>query len=301
MKPNNLLWQAIEGQLVDQDLITDPLQLEGAVAGGDINRSFSARSGQQRFFIKVNRGVPPTFFSAEAEGLREIAGVKAIRCPVPLAAGDWEDWQYLVQEFLPLSANGDQFLLGQQLATLHRSSGVRSDPHPYGFSADNFIGSTPQYNRNASNWEAFWWKRRLQPQLELACQNGFSLLKKFTPQLSAASSRYLQNHHPEPCLLHGDLWSGNMGFCGDEPVIFDPASYYGDRETDLAMTELFGGFSSHFYDGYRSIWPVDDGYRRRRPLYNLYHQLNHLNLFGSSYLGSCKHTIEGLINTRQAG
>jgi fructosamine-3-kinase len=134
---------------------------------------------------------------------------------------------------------------------------------------------TPQQNSWCDDWAEFWRTRRMQPQLDLARRNGFDLEATFD----------LGNHRPQPSLLHGDLWSGNAGFTAQGPVVFDPAVYYGDREADLAMTELFGGFPRQFYQAYNDAWPLEEGYQRRKPLYNLYHLLNHLNLFGGGYLG----------------
>ena len=163
------------------------------------------------------------------------------------------------------------------LAEAHRNPGKR-----FGWSRDNYIGSTPQANGWCENWAGFWRERRLKPQLELAKRNGFDL--RFDEDL-------LKNHSPQPALLHGDLWSGNAGFTTHGPVVFDPAVYYGDREADLAMTELFGGFPRAFYEAYEETYPLDEGYRARKHLYNLYHLLNHLNLFGAGYLSQVRETL----------
>ena len=163
--------------------------------------------------------------------------------------------------------------MGRMLAKLHRVTGPR-----FGWHRDNWIGLSPQQNGWCDDWAEFFWERRIRPQAERA-------------GLQVSRGGLLENHKPQPSLLHGDLWSGNAGFTAEGPVIFDPAVYYGDREADLAMTELFGGFPREFYDAYRKEWPVDDGYEKRKPLYNLYHLLNHLNLFGGGYLGQVKETL----------
>jgi fructosamine-3-kinase len=164
------------------------------------------------------------------------------------------------------------------LAEAHRKPGPR-----FGWSRDNYIGSTPQTNGWWDDWAGFWRERRLQPQLEMAQSQGFDL--RFEADL------LLKNHAPQPALLHGDLWSGNAGFTHEGPVVFDPAVYYGDREADLAMTELFGGFPREFYRAYEETYPLDAGYPRRKHLYNLYHLLNHLNLFGAGYLRQVQETL----------
>jgi fructosamine-3-kinase len=163
--------------------------------------------------------------------------------------------------------------MGSMLARAHSRPGPR-----FGWHRDNYIGSSPQQNGWCDDWAEFWRERRLRPQLERA-------------GLRANLDRLLEGHKPQPSLLHGDLWSGNVGFTKDGPVVFDPAVYYGDREADLAMTELFGGFSREFYDAYQEVLPLDAGYEKRKHLYNLYHLLNHLNLFGGGYLGQVKSTL----------
>jgi len=183
-------------------------------------------------------------------------------------------------------------LLGEQLASLHR---VTADQH--GWNRDNFIGSTPQYNTPCDDWLEFWQDCRLKPQLEMSHAAGFR------GNLANAGRRLLENlhlllagHDPAPSLLHGDLWSGNKAFTPDgQPVIFDPATYYGDREADIAMTELFGGFGADFYAAYNASYPLPDRYPLRRDLYNLYHLLNHLNLFGGGYLSRCERIINNLL------
>jgi fructosamine-3-kinase len=175
----------------------------------------------------------------------------------------------LVLEHLELTRDGDYAALGRMLAQLHRAKGER-----FGWPRDNFIGLGDQPNGWSDDWAEFFLEKRLKPQ---AAKCGLS------GQLPDVRG-ILAGHRPAPSLLHGDLWSGNTGFTADGPVIFDPAVYYGDREADLAMTELFGGFPREFYSAYREDFPLDQGYERRKHLYNLYHLLNHLNLFGGQYL-----------------
>ena len=182
--------------------------------------------------------------------------------------------------------------LGQRLAGLHRSSAER-----FGWHRDNTIGATPQSNRWTASWIEFWRTQRLGFQLELAARNGYGgSLQRRGEQLLAQLDALLA-HDPAPSLLHGDLWGGNAAATpAGEPVLFDPACYYGDREADLAMTELFGGFAPAFYSAYRDTWQVDAGYAVRRDLYNLYHVLNHLNLFGGGYRAQAEGMIERLLS-----
>jgi fructosamine-3-kinase len=198
---------------------------------------------------------------------------------------------FLVLEFLPLGGRGDPAELGRGLAAMHR----RTAPEP-GWWRDNTIGSTPQPNESAGGWAAFWRERRLGFQLDLVRRNGYGRLADRGERLRERVGALLEGHRPEASLLHGDLWSGNYGYTRDgAPVIFDPAVYYGDREADLAMTELFGGFPGAFYRAYREAWPLPPGYELRRDLYNLYHVLNHVNLFGGGYAGQAQRLVERLL------
>jgi fructosamine-3-kinase len=180
-----------------------------------------------------------------------------------------------------LKSNGDWAALARMLAKLHRATGPR-----FGWHRDNWIGATPQINGWRDDWARFFLECRIEPQLALARKNGYSI---------EFSSNLLKNHQPQPSLLHGDLWSGNAGFIEEGPVIFDPAVYYGDREADLAMTELFGGFPARFYDAYNEVFPLPAGYETRKHFYNLYHLLNHLNIFGAGYLAQVRRTL-GLLH-----
>ncbi|MEA3195468.1 MAG: hypothetical protein QOD26_3801 [Betaproteobacteria bacterium] len=211
---------------------------------------------------------------AEVDGLRALGAV--VRVPRILDHGA----DFLLLEQLDLKRSGDWAALAQMLATLHRATGPR-----FGWHRDNWIGGTQQINAWRDDWPTFFHECRIQPQLALARKKGFDL-----PEPSR-----LENHDPQPSLLHGDLWNGNAGFTADGPVMFDPAVYYGDREADLAMTELFGGFPARFYDAYNEALPLPEGYETRKHLYNLYHLLNHLNLFGDGYLAQVQRTL-GLLH-----
>ena len=183
--------------------------------------------------------------------------------------------------------------LGRRLARLHRVTGSR-----FGWDRDNTIGATPQVNTPGSDWIAFWREHRLGFQLGLAARNGHGgRLQQRGGQLMEKLPEFFRDCTPAPSLLHGDLWGGNAGFdASGDPVIYDPAVYYGDRETDIAMTELFGGFSADFYSGYNAEFPLDAGYAHRKDLYNLYHVLNHLNLFGGGYGAQAERMIDRLLD-----
>jgi protein-ribulosamine 3-kinase len=245
--------------------------------GGCIHECYRVTIRGAARFLKVNAARHADTFSAEADGL---AGLRAVgmRVPEPLAHGSTGEHAYLLLEYLPLGQRPDFAALGRMLARAHRQAGPR-----FGWTRDNYIGSTPQRNAWCDDWSEFWRERRMRPQLELARRNGFTLEM---PDLSA-----LKSHQPQPSLLHGDLWGGNAGFTAEGPVVFDPAVYYGDREADLAMTELFGGFPEEFYRAYGEAFPLDAGYQKRKHLYNLYHLLNHLNIFGGGYLRQVREVL----------
>lgn len=264
-----------------------------SAGGGCINAAAVLDFGEQRYFVKHNNRSRADMFAAEAEGLAALAGAKAVRVPKPICWGVSEKVAYLILEYLELGipTSADQEALGRQLAALHRVTQPQ-----FGWHRDNTIGSTPQANKYSANWAEFFRDRRLGVQLRLAAENGYRRLSHKGERLLAGLDAFFADPAPSASLLHGDLWSGNVGaMASGEAVIFDPAVYFGDRETDLAMTELFGGFSPTFYAAYTSAWPLAPGYEVRRTLYNLYHVLNHLHLFGSAYLAQSEHMIEQLL------
>lgn len=264
---------------------------ERAQGGGCINEAAIVSDGARSYFVKFNAAGALPMFEAEAQALAELAAVGTIRVPQALAHGSAAGRSYLVLEALPFGSpqTGSWEAMGQQLARLHRTSAER-----HGWHRDNVIGSTPQQNAWTDSWPEFFRERRLAYQLRLAHKNGFRFAKCDT--LLAEVDGLLEGHCPAPSLLHGDLWSGNAGFLDDgTPVIYDPATYYGDRETDLAFSEFFGGFPESFYQAYEREWPLPQGYERRKILYNLYHVLNHANLFGGGYAGQVQSMIRQLL------
>ena len=263
------------------------LQLElgvesaAAASGGCIHDCYRVSIRGLTRFLKCNAAEYADAFAAEADGLAALRAA-GLRAPEAHAHGIAAGHAYLVLEYLDLTGRKDFAALGRMLAAAHRKAGPR-----FGWPRDNYIGATAQANGWCDDWNEFWMQRRLLPQLELARRNGFHIEVPNIP--------LLQEHRPAPSLLHGDLWSGNAGFTPAGPVVFDPAVYYGDREADLAMTELFGGFPPEFYRAYHETCPLDAGYQRRKHLYNLYHLLNHLNLFGSGYLPQVQATLRLLL------
>lgn len=259
-----------------------------SVAGGDINRAAQVVIKGTGYFVKYNPDSPAGFFQTEARGLNLLRSAAAIRVPEVVAYADARDGvpAYLVLEWLERAAPsrdfGDRF--GRALARLHR---VTADS--YGLDHDNHIGKLPQSNTASLNWVEFYRDQRLAPQIRLARRNGVLPTNREVQltQLLERLDDLLGNVERAPSLLHGDLWSGNfMVTAGDVPTLIDPAVYYGDREVELAFTELFGGFPTRFYAAYHEAYPLQSGYEGRRPLYQLYPLLVHLNLFGEIYGGA---------------
>ncbi|WP_462322322.1 fructosamine kinase family protein [Halochromatium sp.] len=262
------------------------------IGGGCINQAVVLGQEEQRVFVKLNRAELLEMFEAEAAGLAEMAATKSIRVPEPLCTGVDGDQAFIAMEYIALGGRrGDPIAAGRQLAEMHRATRPR-----FGWHRDNTIGSTPQKNTEHDDWVEFWSEQRLGFQLELAARNGYrGRLQQRGERLRQGLSSLL-DHAPAASLLHGDLWGGNIGYAADgQPVIFDPACYYGDREADLAMTELFGGFGGQFRAAYEEAWPLSSGYAVRKQLYNLYHIINHLNLFGGGYLSQAEGMIDQLL------
>jgi fructosamine-3-kinase len=286
-------WPAISAAIASATRQPFRLVSHAATGGGCINQTWRicGQDGRQ-FFVKLNDAHHHPMFAAEATGLEAIAATHTLRVPLPVAQGMAGTHSFLVLEYLELNPRGDARLLGAQLAALHRCTNEQ-----FGFAHDNFIGTTPQSNGWKDDWIAFWREQRLGFQLKLAARNGHGgRLQALSEKLQDALPAFFSGYTPQPALLHGDLWSGNHAFLADgTPIVFDPAPYYGDRECDLAMTELFGGYPADFYAAYRAAYPLDVGYAVRKELYNLYHILNHANLFGGSYIKQAEGVMQGLL------
>jgi fructosamine-3-kinase len=278
-----------------------------AVGGGCIHSAWclELRDGG-RLFAKTNRADALPLLEAEAEGLAALAAAAdpdRLVIPVPLALGVVGDQAVLLLPWLELGGSapaarwgdgGGWRGLGAALAELHRRS-LATASEGFGWHHDNFIGSGPQPNRWQAHWGTFFAERRLQPQLQrLAARSG---PLRGGEELLEQVPAWLGGHGAEPCLVHGDLWSGNAALTASgSGALFDPAVYRGDREVDLAMARLFGGFPEAFFAGYEQAWPLPAGHRARAGLYNLYHLLNHANLFGGGYRQQAQAAIDQLLS-----
>lgn len=270
------------------------VEAQQAVSGGCINQAMKVSDSQRSFFVKTNQSHQLAMFEAERDGLHEMHKARTIRVPQPLCCGVASGSAFIVMEWLDLAGSGsDQSWqqMGEQLAAMHQVTSEQG----FGWHRDNTIGATAQQNGWKDSWVEFWRDRRIGPQFELAHDRGGSFPQR--DELMGAIPRLLEGHQPEPALLHGDLWSGNAAITASgEPVILDPATYYGDSETDLAMTELFGRFPAAFYQAYDAAKPIAAGYRQRKTLYNLYHILNHFNLFGGSYSSQANQMMDQILD-----
>lgn len=264
-------------------------------SGGCIHTAMTVSDAAgTRYFVKLGPAHCAPMFAAEADGLAAIAASDSFRTPAVIAlgaegeqdtAGQPGGHAFLVLEHLelhPVQSATDGARFAEALVAMHRRTG-----EIFGWPRDNFIGRSPQHNAPHANWAHFFAEHRLRPQLVLARDKGFGgELHKQGERLLPRIPALFLDYRPRESLVHGDLWHGNAAMLADgTPVLFDPAIHHGDRESDLAMSELFGGFPASFYATYRKAWPLHEDYEQRKLLYSLYHVLNHLNLFGRGYLG----------------
>src|SRR5919199_491099 len=305
------MWTQIAARITEATGEEFQINNRRSVSGGCINQGYAVNGDTGTYFVKRNQASQVHMFEAEALGLKQMLETRTIRVPKPICCGTVNDSAYIVLDWLELGGSKNSQCweqMGRQLASMHRwnpsqpnenlkveSSNLQHSTLQGGFGWDinNTIGSTPQINTWTSDWAEFFAEYRIGYQFKLARRRGGHFpqqerLMEVIPKLLA--------HQPQPSLVHGDLWGGNAAVTtSGEPVILDPATYVGDREVDLAMTELFGGFPAAFYRGYNEVWPLDEGYKKRKPLYNLYHILNHFNLFGGGYASQANQMIEQIL------
>ena len=284
--------QAAAAILKQLDLKPDGVKIR-AVGGGDIAEATLLEAGGRHVFVKTLPLDQAGLLGAEADGLAALEQAGVIRVPRILGQGETVQLAWLALDALELRSRSSaaDARLGRQLAELHRCTG-----DAYGWPSDNFIGRTPQPNAESSDWSAFFRDCRLGYQLEcLTRRHPDAIPSAWVDRVLRRGEQALTDHQPPVSLLHGDLWSGNaQALANDEPVIFDPAVHYGDRECDLAMSAMFGGFSEAFYREYNTAWPLAEGWQERRPWYQLYHLLNHANLFAGGYLARVRHELSVL-------
>lgn len=286
------LWQTISQHISDSTGEAFTISEQQMVGGGCINQTTKLSDGVRHFFIKTNHQHHGDMFEVEALALQEMANSHTVKVPLPICYGNNDEHCYLVLEFISLTGEANLTEFAQQFAAMHKVTQPQ-----FGWHRNNTIGSTPQINTWQNDWLEFWRTQRLGFQLERAARNGYSgKLQNLGERLMADCSVLFANYQPQASMLHGDLWGGNFSALADgRGVIYDPAFYYGDRETDLAMTYLFGGFGPLFYRAYNDAWPLDDGFAVRKNFYNLYHIINHTNLFGGGYHDQAINMIEQIL------
>lgn len=285
------MWQTIEQEITQ--VIDEPFNIKHkqVVTGGDINLCYWLSNYQRNYFIKLNDKSRLQQFESEAYSLAQIKQLNIMACPNVVTTGTTLDKSFLVLEYLPFNhaSNQNWYLFGKQLATMHK----QSSHGQFGWQHDNYIGTTPQPNSWQSNWRTFFAEQRIGWQLQLLAEKSVKLGS--IDHIINVCHDALLHHQVTPCLVHGDLWQGNVGFSDNAAYIFDPASYYGDREVDIAMSELFGQMPDEFYQGYQEVFPLDADYDKRKLIYNFYHILNHANLFGGVYIEQSKANLSRIL------
>ncbi|NWK56956.1 fructosamine kinase family protein [Verrucomicrobiaceae bacterium N1E253] len=287
-----MIWDHLRKQLSNDAI--GSLGTPTPISGGCISKAFHWGP----YFVKTNHITHSAMFRAESDGLMAIADSRCVTTPVVILCSEYDSQAYLVLDHIDMGAPPNPRQLGKELTRMHQQTARNHARPTFGWHQDNFIGSTPQNNGWNANWSDFWRKQRLEPMLNRCLNLGFEFPR--SQQLLERIPDILADHHPAPSLVHGDLWTGNADYTTNKtsgsstPVLFDPAVYLGDREVDLAMSELFGSFGPAFWKGVDEVWPLPPGYQRRRELYNLYHILNHTVLFGASYANQAQTMILNL-------
>lgn len=290
------MWQVIEQAISNAVGQRYHITEKKSVHGGDINKTFKISDGLTPYFVKINDKHYYELLEAEAYSLEKIQDTQQIHCPEVITLGCSSKHSFLVLSHLSLTPNqvNNWYQLGQQLALFHQHTASETNgAKEFGWQHDNFIGKTYQPNRWHKKWRVFFAEQRIAWQLQLLQEKSISLGN--IDYIGQICHDLLGQHKSVPCMVHGDLWQGNLGFDSDIPTVFDPASYYGDREVDLAMTELFGSLPREFYRGYQDQYPLDQGYEERKLIYNFYHILNHANLFGGIYIDQAKAMLARIV------
>lgn len=254
-------------------------------------RLFKISDHQHYFLVKIDDKSAIDKFDSERFALNELIQESLFYVPDSICTGLTQSHAFHVIEWLALSDDScdNWYDMGVFLAKMHQ----KHEQAMFGFELDNYLGDTVQPNQWHKKWDCFFSEQRIGWQLQLLAEKGIHIcdIDKFVD----LTKSMLHHHKVKPSLLHGDLWRGNVSFCNGKPVLFDPAVYFGDREADIALTELFGKFNHQFYQGYQDQYPLLEGYETRKPLYNLYHLLNHANLFAGNYIEDAKISITKLI------
>lgn len=286
------MWHAIS-QLLAEKFSQDDIRDRQELPGGELHTAWYLRYGGHKVFVKSDTRVMLQKFTSEADQLAMLSRSHTVRVPEVYGVGSAKEHSFLLLEFLPerpFDAHG-AYCLGQQLARLHRWS----EQPQFGLDFDNDLSTVTQSNAWQRRWSSFFAEQRIGWQLQLAAENGlqFGGIDNIIEQID----RRLRDHQPQPSLLHGDLWPDNCANSSNGPFLYDPACYWGDRECDLAMLPLYPQLLPQIYDGYQSVWPLDKGFIRRQPIYQLYYLLNRANLYGGEHIAVANEALDNVLSS----
>ena len=285
------MWSAI-GRLLSEQLGEAEISQRTALPGGEVHPAWRIRYGEHDVFIKCNSRNMLDLFTWEADQLELLSRSNTVRVPAVYGVGSDREVSFLLLEYIPLTPldKHSAWQLGQQLAQLHQWS----EQPQFGLDFDNNITTSPQPNSWLRRWSIFFAEQRIGWQLQLAAEKGIQYGD--IELITRCAQNVLSGHHPQPSLLHGDLWPANCGAGHAGPWIFDPACYWGDRECDLAMLAWFPELPDQIFEGYQSVWPLPDDYLLRQPVYQLYYLLNRANVFGGHWLGEAQRAVGTLLD-----
>ncbi|QUG75426.1 phosphotransferase [Erwinia sp. E602] len=290
------MWSAID-RLLSEQFGQAEISARRELPGGEVHSAWQLRYGEREVFVKCNQREMLDLFTWEADQLQLLARTGTVRVPEVYGVGSSRDHSFLLLEFIaptPLNAE-NAWQLGAQLARLHQWS----EQPQFGLDFDNNITTSPQPNSWLKRWSVFFAEQRIGWQLQLAAEKGIQYGN--SELIVSCAQAALSNHHPEPSLLHGDLWPANCSGSAEGPWLFDPACYWGDRECDLAMLSWFSDLPAQIAEGYDSVWPLPADYRKRQPVYQLYYLLNRANVFGGSWMNEAQQAVGALLDTDEGG
>lgn len=290
------MWSAI-GRLLSEQFGVAEISQRTELPGGDVHPAWRIRYGDRDVFVKCNNREMLDLFTWEADQLQLLARSETVRVPEVYGVGSDREVSFLLLEYIPLQPLDPRsaFQLGQQLARLHQWS----EQPQFGLDYDNNITTSPQPNSWLRRWSVFFAEQRIGWQLQLAAEKGIQYGN--IELITRCVQDVLGSHHPQPSLLHGDLWPSNCGASASGPWIFDPACYWGDRECDMAMLGWFAGLPVEILKGYESVWPLPADYLHRQPIYQLYYLLNRANVFGGHWLGEAQRAVGALLDEDEQG
>jgi len=289
------MWKSIEKAIQETTSRAFSIESTSTVSNGDINQSYCISGSNQQYFVKINDKKNIEQFNCEAYSLSKIRQSEQISCPSVITKGTTGDKSFLVLDYINFKQPDslDWYNLGQQIAYLLLCT-ISTKNNQFGWTHDNFIGYSIQKNTWQESWSTFFTEQRIAWQLQKLHEKSIHLGN--IDHIVDVCAKVLSDHKVVPCIVHGDLWQGNLGVSEHQPVIFDPACYFGDREVDIAMTELFGRIPEDFYLGYQEIYPLNNSYEQRKQVYNFYHILNHANLFAGQYIEQSKAQLQRILS-----